>query len=214
MSSTEIQPAEPSVTAAPVTLLMFPSGMPVALFSAMTDLLGTALGDDAEVVLRPPAAWQENSTVTVNNLAGPQISRRLRAATGIIDGSPRHESDCTELDDSDGLPVATLGSAIKFSDSGVDFNLGFDDATHDQGMAMLALLAKSMAEQLADNPEAVNYLRSWFDPETRENYRLIGVRPGQPTPHELRAAAEAECDRLRQLLVDHGFDPGSPAGSA
>ena len=203
---TRAGPAQPLTT-----LLTFPSGMPVALFAALTDLIGAALGD-ADVVLRAPTGARENSTVVVRDLPPPEITRRLRAATGHLDGAPCPELANTQPQDT-GDPVLALGGAIEFAaDGGVDFKLGFDDATDEQGMAMLGAMASAMAGQLAAHPEAVNYLEwSWFDPQTQQTFRLIGVRPGQPTPHELRVAAERECDRLRQLLIDNGFDPGAPA---
>ncbi len=205
MSTSDSQPTPTT----PITLLTFPSGMPVTVFSAMTDLLSTALGADADVVLRAPGSWQENSTVAVNNLTTQQVTRRLRAAAGHIDGSPRPELEV----EPDGSPVLALGSGISFADGGVDLSLGFDDATREQGMAMLGAIAKCMTEELSANPEAINYLQwSWTDRQSpHDTYRLIGVKPGRPTPHDLRMAAECECDRLRELLISHGFDPGSPA---
>ena len=193
------QPGTPPV----VTLLTFPSGLPVTLFSALAGFVSAGLGEDADVVLKAPASHYENSTVVVNNLTARQITRRLNDAGDIIADEER-----PHLADEDGLPVVTLGSALQFpDDGGATINVGFDDLTRDQGRAMLGTIAKTIGDELADNPLAVNYLEwSWYDDDTRRTYRLIMCKPGQPTPHELRQEADRETARYRALLEHHGID--------
>lgn len=130
--------------------------MPVATFSALSDLISTAVGEDAEVVVRASAWVGANSAVAVKNLTQRQIAQRLRAAATLIDGAPR-----VDPKDSAG-PTLTLGSAIRFGDGGVDVNIGFDDATREQGLELLGGIAKALTDSFQDTPEAPNYLEcSW-----------------------------------------------------
>jgi hypothetical protein len=78
---------------------------------------------------------------------------------------------------------------------------------HDDGSATLTLqiatevahiLFKSLAHMLSESfPMAINYLeQELFDPETGERFLVTVIQPKGRTPHQLREAAEAECDEL------------------
>ena len=61
--------------------------------------------------------------------------------------------------------------------------------------------------KLLDDSEAPNYLQITMAGADGQHYAVIVCRPGQPSPHDLREAAEAKAERYATRLRELGEDP-------
>jgi hypothetical protein len=127
------------------------------------------------------------------NLMGPNrvfIAEALAAATAVYDAD--HDQAVQDMMDRSQLAGMTVGpegatvTAIAAREQAIMF----------AGMA---------AQFLGENPDAENYVEQTmhvWDADHTNRYTVVFefVRPGKPTPHELRRAAESQRDRLRTIL--------------
>jgi hypothetical protein len=127
------------------------------------------------------------------NLMAPNrvfIAEALAAATAVYDAD--HDQAVQDMMDRSQLAGMTVGpegatvTAIAAREQAIMF----------AGMA---------AQFLGENPDAENYVEQTmhvWDADHTNRYTVVFefVRPGKPTPHELRRAAESQRDRLHTAL--------------
>lgn len=177
------------------TIALVPSGQSLDMVAAVGGVLDVALGG---AML---AAGNGGEAAARIKLRDTQTERDaiacLRAAKRRLAGE--RPSMVPEDDPGDG-EQPTLQS-LRHEDGGLTFGIGGPQA---QDMVQLLLSAFIPALREFDAPNYLSFDAT--DRETGDKYAVIVVKPDGKTPHELRQAADAEVDRLRGLLAEHGIE--------
>lgn len=187
-------------------LVQLPVGQPITLFSALGDLLDAAL-DGA--LLAPGSHGSVNAEVRLpDGMTAHEAADRLRHAAATVRGVEYVPQPVDEDE-----PELTTGHMRVDDDGGMSFGVGGPREVYEQAAVFLidtfrpALDAHGAPNYLSFDAEDPRTRRDDI-PGTGEKYALIVCRPGGQTPHELRR--EAEVERLRGLLAEHGIADAVP----
>lgn len=200
MTTTNAAPRpEPRMTTTEpaVTLVHLPAGQPIALFSALGDLLDAALQGAMLAPGTDPAVTAE--VRAPDGMTAREAADQLRHAAAAVRGveylpQPR----------SDDEPELTTGH-MRHDETGMSFDMGGPREVYEQAAVNLI----DAFRPALDRDDAPNYVQfEAEDPRTRdgglpttgERYALIVCRPGGKTPHQLRRDAEAEVERQRGAI--------------
>lgn len=177
-----------------IPIARIPSGQSVDLFTAVGNLLDSALGG---AMLVPGNGHDVAATViTRDDQTERQAVAELRQAAKILGHEAPDPWPTTEPDDE---PVATVGQ-LRRDDRGWTASLG--GTAVEVAQQVMAALVPAFEE----HPDAINYL-SWdaTHAPSGQRYSLILVRPDGLTPHEARQRAEARVEQLQNILIEHGM---------
>jgi addiction module HigA family antidote len=179
-----------------------PAGQSLELSSSLTGFLGSAL--DSCLLSVGDSRGNAAEVVAGDGVTERDVIVALRRATRKLGKGPLPEP--IAADEPDGGP-GTLNVMRVADDGGVEFGIG-SPVEHAREMARNLLAAFVPAFEATG---AVNYL-SWdlTHPDSGGRYSLIVVKPEGLTPHEARQQAEAEAERLRALLAEHGVAATEP----
>lgn len=180
------------------TIAHIPARQSIDLFSAVGSLIDAALNG---ALLEPGNGRDVAGTVVaVDGQTEREVVTLLRAAARRLGKRPHRTlpEDEPEHHD-DGMTV----NQVRKTTDGVEIGFGGSlEAAADMAKMLLGAFIPALAEAGAENYLSFDAV----DAATGGSYNLIVVKPDGRSPHELRKAAEAEVERLRSLLDEHGIE--------
>lgn len=180
------------------TIALVPSGQSLDMVSAVGGLLDVALGG---AML---AAGNGGEAAARIKLRDTQTERDAVACLRAAKRRLTRERPSTLPEDDPGEDDQPTLESLRHEDDGLTFGIGGTQA-QDMVQILLGAFIPALREM-----EAPNYLSfDATDRETGDRYAVIVVKPDGKTPHELRQAADAEVERLRGLLAEHGIEAAS-----